>query len=214
MAGERSETRPLIFTHQKRGPVSPPGLLFAASARGSNRAQFGLARPAPLQRGQSGSESLTTFLGCGRTALPVPPHAWQKSFVTAGFGFFKITLAKPLFLRKECERGRDAVGGTGKPKPIATPWLVSRAPIQPHESYRLPKQPKNVTARGEDFPWRCTGTSELCRRQVARSRLSLSRAADASFAESLPIRRTMRAASTVAIFAGRRRDGAGSPATF
>jgi hypothetical protein len=90
--------------------------------------QFGFMRPSPLQRGQSGSESLTPLLGCGRTALPVPPQAWQNSRTTTGLGFFKITFADPSFLRTKCERDRGAVGhGERKPERDAVAFSLARA---------------------------------------------------------------------------------------
>jgi hypothetical protein len=50
-------------------------------------------RPAPLHLWQSGTDNLMTFLGCGRTALPVPPQDGQMSATIIGLGFFRIMSA-------------------------------------------------------------------------------------------------------------------------
>ena len=114
IGSESNKKRPGVST----GPFRLPRLCAVQTG-----IQFGRMRPAPLQRGQSGSESLMLFLGCGRTALPVPPHAWQKSFATIGFGFFKIT--SPIRPSGEkSARETTAPWGTGNRNHYATPWLV------------------------------------------------------------------------------------------
>jgi hypothetical protein len=56
---------------------------------------FCFVRPAPLHCGQIGRAILVPKLKLARTALPVPPQAWHRSFFALGLGFFRITLLDP-----------------------------------------------------------------------------------------------------------------------
>lgn len=87
------------------------------------------------------------LLGRGRTALPVPPQAGQRSTVTVDFGFFKIILADPFgSLPKRNERNHGAAGHGGNQNAKRDAMACSRTRIHAHERYRVPKWPKNVTA--------------------------------------------------------------------
>ena len=123
-----------------------PGLFVCG---GCFAVQDAFIRPAPRHLWQSGTESRITFLGCGRTALPVPPQDGQMSATIIGLGFFRImsVCSSGCISKKKGGRDHGTAGHGGNQNASAMPWLLSRATISDHESYRLPNWPKNVTTK-------------------------------------------------------------------
>jgi len=97
-------------------PVVSPGLFVCG---GCFAVQDAFIRPAPRHLWQSGTESRITFLGCGRTALPVPPQDGQMSATIIGLGFFRImsVCSSGCISKKRRERPRHR-GAWGKPERI------------------------------------------------------------------------------------------------